>query len=411
MPDDSIPGSSTDPTRRVIQSATSRNPPERVGARANSEASRRLRLARADRQRTGLGTFLGALILLAMLGWSATLWNRGETAWNIKRWQNLGFQGQNWSDSRHLVLTPSGELWRASANATGVTARRLWNAPFPSRVAPLESAHGIVIGALDGTVSLLDESGKEFWNHRLPAAISTRPAAWNGGIVAACDSGLVVAWNRAGAEIWRTQVAGTPGAALVLAQGRVVVAMLGGNGARGGLVALDLASGQKLWRFPADTRDRAAGVAAPFFDAHNGRVFWCNDEGAIVCLNAQNGAKIWKTFARPLPDAAKNQAVVMRGAPVVAGQTLVAGANDGALRAFDARDGRALWTANLGAPIYEAARPLVRANAIFWLVDGAQTALIDAKGQILRQGGAGYLQLENGLLMRWENERWQWLGE
>lgn len=396
--------------KNVIAPATFRADQNLAGARQVCDTSRRLRLARANRQRAGLGTAFCALVLVAMLAWGLGRWRAREATWNVARWQNLTFSPAFWSESGRFALASEGGLWRVETNENGVSARQIWLGEFPARVAPVEFEEAsVVVASLDGSVALLDENGALQWRHSLESAISTRPVVWKNLVVAACDDGTIVAWNRAGAEIWRASIAGSPGEALSVADALVVVPMLGGNGGRGGLTALDGASGKVVWRFPARVRDHAAGTTAPFFDAKGGRIFWANDEGAILCLEAQRGRKIWKSFAHPLPGAPKSQAVVLRGAPVLAGHTLVVGGNDGGVRAFDANDGKARWTAQLREPILRPALAFARGNQAFWLVDGAQTALLSANGQILRRGKAGHLTWKNGVLTRCNENRWELL--
>ena len=81
---------------------------------------------------------------------------------------------------------------------------------------------------------------------------------------------------------------------------------------------------------------------------------------------------------------------MLRASPVLAGGVLVVGGNDGGLRAFDARDGHALWTRWLDQPL---ASPLGKArfNGRVVVVAGTKPlSFVDARsGQTLRQLGAG----------------------
>jgi outer membrane protein assembly factor BamB len=63
----------------------------------------------------------------------------------------------------------------------------------------------------------------------------------------------------------------------------------------------------------------------------------------------------WKTFVRPMSEAAADDAVVLRAEPLLKtyswGTRLFVGGNDGGVRCLDARSGQVLWTFDAGAPV------------------------------------------------------------
>ncbi len=205
----------------------------------------------------------------------------------------------------------------------------------------------------------------------------------------------------------------------------IVVPLGAGTATRGGLVCLDAGSGAVRWSFPGDARSQSAGFAAPAI--WRNRVFWGNDEGAVVCLDGATGRKIWKNFAAPLLSSAVPSAnsaaspastspsasasilpatsgltapakfaatgdnlVMLRGAPLViaAAGVVVLGGNDGVLRAFDLATGAPRWTQSLGGALHFAAQKLLFEGKNALLVGGEMPAifLLDARdGTVLRR--------------------------
>ena len=275
---------------------------------------------------------------------------------------SLPFQAQG-----PAALAASGPIWVGAQNAAlwkiapDGQATRFFESDFGSQTAPLPfvvNGHSRVAwSTLDGKIRVFDARknvNAPLWTRDLGAPISTKMSVVNDTLLCATDAGKIAALDaQNGATRWGTALGAPVGEALTLTTNGVLVPTLGGARWRGGLVHLNRQNGAILWRFPENSNAHAAGVCAPFFDASANRVFWANDEGAVFALSAQNGEKIWKTFAVSL-DAKANSTgkpVVLRGAPVLLDGTVFVGGNDGVLRAFDAQNGDLQWSANLGAPI------------------------------------------------------------
>ena len=212
-------------------------------------------------------------------------------------------------------------------------------------------------------------------------------------VIVGNDSGEIVALEAgSGKLLWRQAARAPVGDGLAVGSeaagtARVFVPLLGGAGARGGLLCLDARSGHILWGRGRDLI--AAHLAAPVVGAieKNGheRVFCGGDDGSVLCLDARSGRILWKVFAQRLPEkagttnasrdsaansetssaaagdtplggaAAGGEAILLRGEPLLKtyrwGTQLVLGGNDGAVRCLDARDGRLLWTFDAGAAV------------------------------------------------------------
>lgn len=314
-----------------------------------------------------------------------------------------------------LVPTESGNL--VAVDAQHGTARQSFATAFPLRAQPLVVKDVAYVPCQDGTLYAVSwRAGQVLWSHATGVAMTTRPAytqaSWPSatpqpatlgtpqasGAPAAVSSlagatpprpgavsaptiapspapsaGLVLAGNdegnlmalRAsnGAVVWQRTASGPIGCGLTTtrdATGRalVLVPLLGGVAARGGLWCLDARTGVPVWKFPQDNKAFAAQLPAPAVDGNGtevaSRVYCADDSGAVLCLDLKTGHKIWKTYAQPLP-ATQNAVVLLRGQPMLKryawGERLTVGGNDGGVRSYDARDGHLAWTFNAGAAV------------------------------------------------------------
>jgi outer membrane protein assembly factor BamB len=166
------------------------------------------------------------------------------------------------------------------------------------------------------------------------------------------------------------------------------------------MACLDAKNGRILWR--ADLR--AAHLSTPAIETTIDGKIWvysAGDDGAVFRLNGATGKRDgggWKTFVAAQPEqwslwssripTREPVAAVLRGEPLLKeyswGTRLVLGGEDGALRCFDAENGRLLWTFDAGASVQS--RPATlrlsqgKAEHDFLLVAGADRCYaIDAR--------------------------------
>lgn len=130
-------------------------------------------------------------------------------------------------------------------------------------------------------------------------------------------------------QVWSSDVGGGDGDVLrlglqpVLADGRVYVA-----GHDGDLKALELDSGRELWR--AETELRLSGGPA----VGSGLVVTGTSEGDVVALDAQTGAEVWR---------ARTGGEVL-AAPVITTEVVVVRTVDGRLRGLRRDNGTEIWS-------------------------------------------------------------------
>jgi len=121
-----------------------------------------------------------------------------------------------------------------------------------------------------------------------------------------------------------------------VADGRVYAAAVSG-----GVLALDLVTGRKLWRYQPDRergKHRLRFSGGP--GAGEGLVVIGTLEGQVIALNAADGREKWKTRVSGEVIAA----------PAIAQSLVLVRSNDGRVTALDARNGQQRWVYNRELP-------------------------------------------------------------
>ncbi|WP_113982779.1 outer membrane protein assembly factor BamB family protein [Spongiactinospora rosea] len=169
------------------------------------------------------------------------------------------------------------------------------------------------------------------WNHPADAVFYSDPVVARGVVHAASDDGTVHALDAAtGAPRWRFRIGGMNARHLVVAGDTVFAA----NGER--LVALDVATGRLKWG-----RTMEAGTIPV---VSGGRLYlWVRftelPDAELVALDRATGRKLW-TFRPPGDFAAPT--------PLIAGTLVHVGDPEGTLYALDPRTGARRWRSRVG---------------------------------------------------------------
>ena len=195
----------------------------------------------------------------------------------------------------------------------------------------------------------------EAWRTQLECSIQERTAVVADGLVLiGCDAPLLYALDlHTGTERWRVELDAPIAGSAAVVDG-AVYAVDGG----GGLVSVDLASGQRRWAAAADARGIAAG-------AGNGAVYAATEDG-FVGFSAGDGSVVW-LWKSPVP--------VRHG--TIVGDTAFVATDDGQFRAITLDDPRELWSiqVNSGA----ATSPTVGAGTVY---TGARQSGEEATGEL-----------------------------
>ncbi len=347
--------------------------------------ARRAKRSRQKRQIAGVvsaGVGLLACVLVARFAFFRPMWPQGRAlSMGLNTTQAPLASGQNW-----FFPANNGTLWRVSGKQT----RPIWTGAFPSSPWLVAMGNDVLVAGGDGALARLSTDGRKRWSGSLGTGIATRPIVTGERIIGADDAGHLWARNARNGQVeWRVGAGASVGDGLAATPWGVVAPLLSGGTGRGGLRCVSPQTGRTLWTFPANLHARAAGTATPRFDAKSGRVYWCNDSGTVVALEARTGRKLWKAFAAPRGGGSANS-VLLRASPVLASGALVVGGSDGGLRAFDAGDGHLLWTRWLGQPL---ASPLQKARLngrVVVVAGNAPAVVVDAQnGGIVQSLGEG----------------------
>lgn len=306
----------------------------------------------------------------------ATLWTADMTPdWAGDTATSGG--GLTYADGRLYVTSAFGELVALDPASGGV----IWRQRFPAPVTGAATvADGIVyVVSRDSSAWAANAAdGKLIW--QMPGVPTLAgmlgaagPAVTDSLVLLPLPSGEVVgALRRGGMQIWSTAIAGERlgraynGVGGILADPVVVGDKTFVGNLRGRTVALNTASGERLW-----TADEGAfGTLA----VAGGSVFLVSDEGELVRLEASTGETVWSV---PLPyftttKVRKRDAIYANYGPVLAGGRLVVATSDGFLRMFNPTDGALVGTVPL--PGGAATAPVVAGRTLY---------VVNTKGQLL----------------------------
>lgn len=226
--------------------------------------------------------------------------------------------------------------------------RRVWSAKVGGggdelRLALRLAGDGARIYAanVDGVVHALDaETGRQRWRRDTKLRLSAGPVV-GGNVVAVASSGGWVALLDAasGAEQWRAYVSGEVLAAPAIGGGRLFVRTVHGY-----LYAFSLATGQELWSVSQSMpRLSLRGTSAPVVQ---GQMVICGfDNGRLIAYQQSDGAKAWDVpLAAPAGRNELERLVDLNGDVQIVGNDVYVAGYNGLLTAVAAESGELLWS-------------------------------------------------------------------
>lgn len=245
-----------------------------------------------------------------------------------------------------------------------------------------------------GNVSLAGTSAASAWRVAAVKKASKRnvrpsvPPIVHGGRIFVYDtSGSVTSLTAGGGKAWTTPLApeGEKSRAAgggIAASGNAVFAATG----FGELVALDAATGGRIWTFQMSAPAHSAPTAA------GGKVFVVSATNVLHAVNQADGSEAWQ-----YPGIPETAGVLSAASPAVAGNTVVVPYSSGEVIAFDADSGELKWA--------DAVVRSTRTLAVSGLTDVAASPVI-YDGVVYATGVSGRtiaVQLANGNRLWEEN--------
>ena len=197
--------------------------------------------------------------------------------------------------SKDKVVDPPAEL--ADFPAT-LKVQRAWDASVGGKGDKLRLGLGVsadegrvFAAGHKGEVAAWDlETGKQLWEARTKAPLSGGTGAGEGLVVAGSSDGALIALNaKDGSERWRVKLNGEVLSAPVISPRAVLVRTVDGK-----LHSLAPDTGKELWQYEQLTpRLTLRGTAKPVVV---GDTVICGfDNGKVVALNIPDGALVWET--------------------------------------------------------------------------------------------------------------------
>ncbi|MEI6706099.1 MAG: outer membrane protein assembly factor BamB [Methylococcales bacterium] len=245
------------------------------------------------------------------------------------------------------------------------------------KLIPAIGAGKIIAADKKGVVEARDaKTGNLLWEVETEIPFSAGPSLAAGRIILGSSKAKVVALNSEnGEQIWENTVSSEILAMPVIAKGIVIVRTTAGE-----IVALDERTGRRLWSYEHSVPALSIrGTGAPLIVGD--KVIVGYDNGKLVALYLNNGKYIWEaTIAMPKGRSEIERLVDLDVDPVETGDTIYVAAYNGGVSAVSVSDGEVLW------------RNDKISSHTGLSYDNRHLYLSDSSGQVLQieqRGGAG----------------------
>ena len=214
--------------------------------------------------------------------------------------------------------------------------------------------------------------------------LSASPVAFGGKVYTLDATGVVTAFSvTGGGQAWRVSVKPEDekiaekgyGGGLASDGSKLFVAT-----GYGTVVALDPASGKKLWERNVGVPMRTSPTAA------DGRVLAVTIEGELICLSANDGSETWRY--RGIGEKAS---IVSNASPAIEGTLAVVPFTSGEVVGVNLQTGAAVWSENLSharsssslASMTDAARPVIDNGTVYAVGHAGRMVATSIRGQRL----------------------------
>ncbi|MCY4048267.1 MAG: PQQ-binding-like beta-propeller repeat protein [Hyphomicrobiales bacterium] len=286
--------------------------------------------------------------------------------------EDEGFGGGiAFEDGKVFVATGFGDLFSLDA----ATGERIWHNPvgIPFRASPTAFEGRVFVETYDNNMAAYDaDTGEQLWTHQgvsEAASIlgSTSPAVIDSTVIVPYSSGELVAIRvDTGNVLWRDQLSGSA-SSTSLAQLNDIAARPVVDGGEvivvshsGGMVSIDLRSGQRKWAQQID------GIQTPAVVGDY--IFAVLSDGVLICLDRETGGVFW---AAKLPgEQSEDSAATEWAGPVVVGGALFLVSSDSEGITVDPGTGSIIEQISLEGEGFLS--PVVANETVYILTDNAR---------------------------------------
>jgi len=257
-------------------------------------------------------------------------------------------------------LARDGHPPEATLNAAAVKRlKTAWQVEMSGAVNGTPAvAGGVVVAASAGGVvaAYRLDSGAGLWQLSRLGAMSSSPTIAAGHVIVSTLSGHVIAIGLDGTLLWDSVAPGVQPAlwSSPTVYGQLVVVGVGSQYGdspleTGRIIALDLATGHRVWSLCVRTCEPGDGIwSTPAIDATGrGYIGVGNPDDGVLAFEVQTGKPLWFTSFHP--DAGRD--VDVGATPIVlrlGGREVIAvGSNAGVFKVLDAESGAVVWSRDL----------------------------------------------------------------
>ena len=205
---------------------------------------------------------------------------------------------------------------------------------------PASDGNRVFAASRDGNVLAVDPvSGKAIWRTELETDLSAGPGVGDGIVVVTAANGYLVALDAdSGDEMWRTNIAGESLARPLIEDGLVVALTIDNR-----LRAVSAFDGTERWIVEKSTPSLTMrGSAAPVLAGNT--VVAGFDNGRLVAVDLAEGDELWdKMISPPAGRSDLERLADIDGQISVVGQDIYASGYHGAIAAIAVESGQMLW--------------------------------------------------------------------